>query len=221
MSVSEIIKLIYITAGVSASGALSPGPLTVATIALGSRNGWRSGLLVAIGHTIIEVPYVTMIFYFFSHARTILQSVIGDLVTLLGGLLVLYFALLTINEGLRYLRRAIVINRDIYHGVSNPILIGALFTGLNVWFLLWWLSIGLEIVSLATRLGIMGLLVIFISHLWLDYIWLILVAETGKRGTLIMGSRGHAVLMIIIGLILALFGVNMILKRFTSIYLLP
>ncbi|MEM1639897.1 MAG: LysE family transporter [Desulfurococcaceae archaeon] len=218
---NEVIKLIYLTAGVSASGALSPGPLTLATIAMGSKNGWRSGLMMAIGHTLVEVPYVTILFYFFTYTKVILQGAIGDVITLMGGLIVLYFASLTIRDGVRCLGGFVKLGTNAYYGMKNPILIGALFTGLNVWFLLWWLSIGLEIISLAMKLGTLGLTLVFASHLWLDYMWLILVAETSRRGTLIMGSRGHSVLMIVLGSILALFGVNMVLRRLTSFSLLP
>lgn len=223
MILDDALKLISLTVLVSASGALSPGPLTVATIALGSRNGWRSGFQVALGHTLVEVAYVTLLFYFFSYAKTVLDSIIGDLLTFIGSIIVLYFALLTINEGFIHINYKNTgpntKTSSLY--LENPVLIGVLFTGLNVWFLLWWLSIGLELVSLSIKLGVFGLVLLFMSHLWLDYLWLILLAETGNRGSRVMGSRGYSFLMVALGLILMLFGLNMVLKRFTPYSILP
>jgi threonine/homoserine/homoserine lactone efflux protein len=222
MVLDDALRLVYLTVLVSASGALSPGPLTVATIALGSRNGWRSGFQVAFGHTLVEVTYVTLLFYFFSYAKAALDGVIGDALTLMGSIIVLYFAVSTIREGFGYISGdSNGSNTKTPPNLRNPVLIGVLFTGLNVWFLLWWLSIGLELVSFSIKLGVFGLLLLLMSHLWLDYLWLILLAETGNRGSRIMGSRGHSLLMIALGLILMLFGLNMVLKRFTPYTILP
>ena len=207
-------RLIYLTIVISISGALSPGPLTIMTLALGSKNGWRSGVLVATGHMFVEVLYVTLLFYFFSHVKVLLEGVIGDIVTVVGSFLILYFAYLTIREGVKRLNTSVSLEVNVLLS-RNPLLIGILLTGFNVWFLLWWLSIGLEIISLSISLGVLGLLIIFASHLWLDYLWLILVAETGKRGTRIMSSKNYALLLLILGAILAIFGLNMVLKRFT------
>lgn len=207
-------RLVYLTIVISISGALSPGPLTIMTLALGSKNGWRSGVLVATGHMLVEVLYVTLLFYFFSHVKVLLEGLIGDIVTIVGSLLILYFAFLTIREGVRSLNTSVSLKVNVLFN-RNPLLIGILLTGFNVWFLLWWLSIGLEIILLSTGLGILGLLIIFASHLWLDYLWLILVAETGRRGTRIMSSKKYALLLLILGAILAIFGLNIVLKRFT------
>jgi len=222
IAMDALVRLAYITILVSASGALSPGPLTFATLALGSRYGWKGGLLVAIGHSLVELPYILVLFAFFSYAEAILRGVWGDVITLIGTAIVLFFASAVARDGLRRLRsRGAADSNKKWRTLGNPLVVGLLFTGFNVWFLIWWLSIGLELISTAVSLGLVSLFVLFVSHVWLDYLWLGFLAEAGKRGTQLIGSRGYAILLIVLGIILALFGVNMSLKRFTPYTIIP
>ncbi len=52
----SVLAIAFQVMAVSASGALSPGPLTVATMALGTRGGWKAGVFVSFGHALFELP---------------------------------------------------------------------------------------------------------------------------------------------------------------------
>ncbi|MEM3927139.1 MAG: LysE family transporter, partial [Desulfurococcaceae archaeon] len=80
----DLATLVSTTIVVTASGALSPGPLTVATISLGTRNGWKSGFMIAIGHSMIEFIYIMFLYYFINHVEILLRGVVGDLITIMG-----------------------------------------------------------------------------------------------------------------------------------------
>lgn len=45
----------------SASGVLFPGPLFFANLFYGSKEGVRSGIKIALGHTIAELPLILII----------------------------------------------------------------------------------------------------------------------------------------------------------------
>ena len=45
---------------VSASGVLIPGPLFFANLALSKYGGFWSGIKIAIGHTIVELPVIIL-----------------------------------------------------------------------------------------------------------------------------------------------------------------
>lgn len=217
----DIAKVVYTTILVSASGALSPGPLTITTLTLGSRYGWKGGVMVALGHTLIEFPYVIILYFFLSSVEALIKGAIGHVITLAGASVVLFFAVLTIRDALSSLRSGITPSTNTRSALRHPVVVGALFTSLNVWFLIWWLSIGLGLISLVTSMGLIGVFTIFLSHVWLDYLWLGLVAEAGKRGAKLVGSKGYGILMCVLGIALALFGVNMVLRRFLLITILP
>ena len=58
---TEIIEFAIIVIVISASGVMAPGPLFAANISYGLRQGAKSGIKMAIGHTIVEFPLVILL----------------------------------------------------------------------------------------------------------------------------------------------------------------
>src|SRR5512136_1642803 len=73
----------------SASGVMMPGPVTAVTISKGSQHKW-AGALVAIGHGIIEIPLMFLIYFGLAEYFKMTGVQIG--VGLVGGLLLLWMA---------------------------------------------------------------------------------------------------------------------------------
>ena len=75
---------------ISISGAMQPGPVTATAITMGAKNRW-AGVLIAVGHGIIEFPLMILIILglgsIFQKPPT--QITIG----LIGGAVLLYMAL--------------------------------------------------------------------------------------------------------------------------------
>ncbi|MEM1541607.1 MAG: LysE family transporter [Ignisphaera sp.] len=224
----DLTALVFTTIAVSSSGALSPGPLTVATLAIGSRYGWKGGGYIALGHTMFEVPYILTLYFFISYIRDLLEGFVGDIVTIVGAGTVVFFAVMLLKDSFKKLRAvgyhvSIDGNTDSkWIKFSNsPVLVGIVFTGLNIWFLLWWLSIGFGLLMYISDMGLTAIGIMYLSHVWIDFAWLILVAETSKRGTQLVGARGYYLLMVFLGALLLVFGLNIVLKRFAQLSLLP
>ncbi len=77
---------------VSASGALSPGPLSAAAVSVGAMGlGPLGGLLVALGHTVFELPYVLVLAKLLKRGQHIIQRVELILAVILATVIV-YFA---------------------------------------------------------------------------------------------------------------------------------
>ena len=53
----QVIEFAFVVIIISASGVMSPGPLFAANISYGLRDGAKSGIKMAIGHTIVEFPW--------------------------------------------------------------------------------------------------------------------------------------------------------------------
>jgi threonine/homoserine/homoserine lactone efflux protein len=51
---SEVVLL-------SASGVLFPGPLILTNLIYGSKGGFHSGIKIALGHTIVELPLIILL----------------------------------------------------------------------------------------------------------------------------------------------------------------
>lgn len=218
-----IARLAYTTVMVSASGALSPGPLTMATIALGVDRGWRAGLQVGLGHMLVELSYVLLLYLSMTYIESALRGSVGDAIALTGTAIIMFFAWGVLRNAVRSLRYEEGMDMNSFRGfpLRHPVLVGALFTASNVWFLIWWLSIGLGLILSVVEIGLVAIFIMFASHVWIDFLWLALVAEAGKRGVHLIGRKGYGALMVFLGGLLALFGINISLKRFLSISILP
>jgi threonine/homoserine/homoserine lactone efflux protein len=57
----QFFEFVILVIVVSVSGVMAPGPLFTANIAYGLKEGTRSGIEMAIGHTIVELPLVILL----------------------------------------------------------------------------------------------------------------------------------------------------------------
>ena len=58
----ELLFFLLKVFGISLSGALAPGPVTAAAIAMGSRNRF-AGTLMALGHGVVEFPLMVLLIF--------------------------------------------------------------------------------------------------------------------------------------------------------------
>ena len=211
MLIVDIFIFIATVVGVTASGALAPGPLFFTNITHGTKSGAKGGLAFSVGHTIFEL---SLVMFLAVTLQTVIkyQPTIKLVVGVVGGSALLFFAFLQIRGALT--------SKAAGEGKSgilskNPLLLGTLFTGLNPYFILWWLTVGITLIMTALELAsFLGVLIMYVSHVWMDYAWLIGTAYLAKRGTNLTGRKGYKLLMIIFGLILVYFGVKFIIESF-------
>ena len=57
----QFFEFAIIVIVISASGVMAPGPLFAANVSYGLRDGARSGIKMAVGHTIVEFPLVILL----------------------------------------------------------------------------------------------------------------------------------------------------------------
>ncbi|MGA8856170.1 MAG: lysine transporter LysE, partial [Candidatus Bathyarchaeia archaeon] len=77
----------------------------------------------------------------------------------------------------------------------------------------WWLTIGsILIVQALAFAAIVGVLVMYASHVWMDYAFLTAIAHLGKKGKGIVGSRYYKLVLIAFGLILTYYGATFVIE---------
>lgn len=206
----DVFSLIVTVVVVTASGALAPGPLFFTAVAHGTRSGARGGLAFSVGHSIIEFSLVLLLALGLLSFAT--EPTVKIVIGVVGGIALLVFGVFQIRETLA--SRAAKFNKG---GASsrNPLLLGLVFTGLNPYFILWWLFIGVKLIldSLAFA-SLAGVVLMYFAHVWMDYAWLTAVAYLAKKGTDIVGSKGYRILMIAFALILIYFGLYYLASAF-------
>ncbi len=203
---SFIASVIVITA----SGALAPGPLFFAAISHGTKSGAKGGLLFSIGHTLVELPLVIVL------ALGLLAAADPQHIKLftgiVGGLALLAFGILQIRDSLRS-RLDKPNSVGIYS--RNPLLLGVVFTGLNPYFIVWWLTVGGKIIQDALIFAsFAGVVLMYVSHVWMDYAWLTGVAYLARMGTNVLGSKAYRTVMALFGVVLIYFGFTFLLSVF-------
>jgi threonine/homoserine/homoserine lactone efflux protein len=86
----------------------------------------------------------------------------------------------------------------------GPFAAGAAFSALNPFFLVWWLTAGLKLISDSAAFGpVAGPALLFGMHVWMDYAWLGATAYLASKGTTVLKSKYYGVLMLgLVGLLL-------------------
>jgi len=212
----DIFTFITTVVLVTASGALAPGPLFFTNFTHGTKSGAKGGLAFSVGHTIVELSLV--MFLAITLQVVVHEPLIKLVVGVAGGTALLVFGVLQIREALTSKSTVASEKQPRAAGaLKNPLLLGTVFTGLNPYFIIWWLAIGLKLIMTALELAsFVGVFIMYVSHVWMDYAWLIGTAYLAKKGTNLAGRKGYRVIMIIFGAILIGYGVFFLVSPFLT-----
>jgi len=190
---------------ISASGVMAPGPLFAANVSYGLKGGVKTGIKMAIGHTIVELPLVILLgigvfsLEIFPEFRTI--------ISILGAITLFVFATIQIKTVLR--------NEKIKtsNPKQEPLIAGILLSALNPFFIIWWLAIGFKLISDAMMLwSFAGILIMFVLHIWMDFVWLGAVSFFASKSSGILSNRNYKVLMLGISGMSVYFGITFLIK---------
>ena len=199
---------------VTASGALAPGPLFFATISEGAKHGPKTGIIFSIAHTVVEF---SLIMIFAVGLLTVInEEIVQVVIGIAGGVVLILFGAFQIRNSFKIDLTDLKKPKSSY---KHLFLLGLAFTGLNPYFVLWWLTAGAKIILLSLGFaGLLGVVFMYICHVWMDYVWLTSVAYFSKKGTNVFGLKWFKPLMIIFGVALIYFGSTFIIGA-AQIYL--
>jgi threonine/homoserine/homoserine lactone efflux protein len=215
----------------SMSGVLSPGPLFLANIIYGSKQGYYAGIKIANGHMAVELLLIILSsLSIFGLSHFSVGPVALRVVGMIGGIAIILFSVvqisnvvkrirntgdtintnnkskkLAIGHGSNYLFFLDKINRRIDRG---PLVVGIIFTAMNPFFVIWWLTVGIKLISDTIYLfGIVeGVFLLFLFHIWMDYAWLALTAYLISKGWSIVKMRSYHLFMVCINIVLISYG---------------
>jgi threonine/homoserine/homoserine lactone efflux protein len=198
---TEIIEFAIIVIVISASGVMAPGPLFAANISYGLREGAKSGVKMAIGHTIVEFPLVILLgIGVFS-----LETFPGFrmIISIVGAITLFVFAIVQIKTVLQNNKN---ITSTPKHG---PLVTGIILSALNPFFIIWWLTIGFKLISDAMLVwAFSGIVIVFFLHIWMDFAWLGGISFLASKSSKILSNRNYKFIMIGLSLLLVYFGIT-------------
>jgi threonine/homoserine/homoserine lactone efflux protein len=198
---NQIFEFAVIVVVISASGVMAPGPLFAANVSYGLREGTKSGIKMAIGHSVVEFPLVILLgvgvfsLEIFPEFRTI--------ISIFGAITLFAFAALQIRTVLQ--KRESVESKP-KHG---PLITGIALSALNPFFIIWWLTIGFKLISDAMLIwAFSGILIVFFLHIWMDFAWLGGVSFLASKSSRILSNRNYKIIMVGLSLMLIYFGIS-------------
>jgi len=196
----QLLEFSVLVIVISASGVMAPGPLFAANIAHGLKDGAKSGIKIAIGHTIVELPLVILLgigvfsLELFPEFRTV--------ISILGAITLFVFAAIQIKTIFRNKKSTTNLKQ-------GPLVSGILLSALNPFFIIWWLTIGFKLISDAMLIwAFSGILVLFALHIWMDFVWLGVISYLASKSTKILSNKNYKIIMIGLSIILVYFGIT-------------
>jgi threonine/homoserine/homoserine lactone efflux protein len=151
-------------AGISLTGVMLPGPMTAATIAKGYSDK-HAGAWIAAGHAIIEIPLIAvMAVIYFESGHFINSPQVEKIIYLVGGLMLLYL-------GFRMFRATSEAPGAVGGLPASSLITGIVITGTNPAFYIWWVTVGVALVSGAAKFGPAGVILFTLVHLPCDLAW--------------------------------------------------
>ena len=198
---SNIIEFAIIVIIISASGVMSPGPLFAANITYGLKQGTKAGIKIAIGHSLVELPLVILLGIGIFSLEIFPEFKI--IISILGAITLFVFAFMQIKSTLKKNKKS---ETKLKQG---PIITGVLLSALNPFFIIWWLTIGLKLISDAMAIwAFVGILIVFVLHVWMDFVWLGATAFLISKSKKIISNTNYKIIMLALSAILIYFGIT-------------
>jgi len=187
----------------SLSGVMAPGPMFTVTLAKSLKSPW-TGVQVALGHAVIEVPLIVLIYFGVAH---FLQNGVVQLVlSVAGGGMIIWMGV----DMFRTRRKIIGEGKDTRY---NAFTAGILMSGLNPFFLVWWVTVGgLLLLNFLQAVGNWALPLFVLVHWACDLVWLSFVSVAIFKTHKFWGGKVQEWVFIVLALALLYFGAQFVVK---------
>ncbi|MFH1057500.1 MAG: LysE family transporter [Pseudomonadota bacterium] len=210
LATAAVLAGMFVTSFVvGLSGAVMPGTVLAVTITHSTRLGFKAGPLIILGHAILEGSLVAALALGLGNVlhRPLVSGAIGG-----GGSLILLWmawGMLRSLPGLKLdLEPGAAAPGGLRHAAA-PVKDGFLLSLVNPYFLLWWATVGLGLITMVVQkgLGALGLLVFYAGHISADLAWYSLVSLVVAKGRRWLSDRVHRAVVGTCALCLLGFGV--------------
>lgn len=193
----QFLSFIFAVIVISLSGVMFPGPTFAGTIAKGCNDKF-AGMKIAVGHGIIEIPLITLLFFGF--AEFFKNNFVKIFIGIVGGAILLYigFNMIRLRNNLKFGNACLP---------YNSITVGILTTISNPYFFLWWATIGLTLILIATSFGIFAVVLFAVVHWSCDFLFDSFVSYSIFKSRKFWTEKTYSYVFGICGVIILIFGV--------------
>ncbi|HOJ93196.1 MAG TPA: LysE family transporter [Dictyoglomaceae bacterium] len=205
-----ILNLFITSFLIGFSGASAPGPMMTMVLTQSSIGGWKDSIKIVSGHAILEGVFVVLLVFGF-------QSVLNNPVfikvfSFFGSLFLLYMG---INLFVLVFKKEVEIKNSDPIKVPLPIA-GILVSLANPYWLLWWLTVGVNLLAQAKNFLVIGVLSFYVGHILSDFVWYLFVGFIGQGLAFPFWKRVYRIILFAASLFLIFFGFYFLRYVFTA-----
>lgn len=205
----DLLVFLLKVVGISLSGALAPGPVTAAAIGMGSSDRF-AGVLIALGHGIVELPL--MVLLLLGVGRLLKLSYVRIVIGLAGGGFLILLAV-QMFQGLGGPG-----TEQVQTTGSSPLAAGILLSAGNPYFLIWWATVGLTLITTARNsFGLSAFGLMALAHWSCDLLWLAALSWASFEGSALLGPTGQRIVLALCAAAMLAFGLYFIVLQAVSL----
>ncbi len=192
----ELINLFLTAFWLAFSGAMMPGPMLTVTINETMKRGKIAGPLIVLGHGILELALVAGLI--FGLNLIITNQSVTAAIGIVGGGFLLWMGwdmIRGVYSGL------VSLNLEDRGDTKNigPVLAGIMTSLSNPYFTLWWATAGLTLLTMAQRIGTLGIGVFYAGHILADLVWYAVVSYAVAGGKRFMSDKVYRGIITVCG----------------------
>lgn len=196
---------------ISLTGALSPGPLTTMAVVEGPRRGKWSGGWLALGHGVVEAPYMGLIAIvaWLGRETVLRQPIVAGLIAVVGGGFMTWMGW---GMGWGAWRHQLTLDgtagAEARFGLVST---GALMSVSNPYWWVWWALITPLYIQQSFAWGVLGVAILFLVHWSSDLGWLTAISWLTGSGRKLINPGIYRWILVACGLALLFFGITFII----------
>ena len=188
---------------VSISGVMMPGPMFAVTVAR-SYQSRLVGLKIALGHAIVEIPLMLLIYFGFSSFFDRIPVQIT--LYLVGGSILVWMGINMLRRVGSGAEKGAFVNEGGKGRGYQSVVAGVATSLLNPYFFLWWAAVGSMLIMKSLTFGFTGFALLITVHLLCDFGWLAFISVLVHRTKSLWAGKLQTRLMAASSLLLIGFG---------------
>ncbi len=173
-----------------------PGPVTAVAVANGAQHK-EAGVLIAIGHGLIEIPVILLIYFGLASFMNLDEVRIS--VGLIGGAVLIWM-------GLNMFKNKPSIFSEQKVQARNSVIAGLTLTAANPYFFVWWATVGAALLVSARDFGGSGVAALSATHWFCDLAWLFFISWIVFKSKRLWTKKVNTIVFGICSAILTGFG---------------
>lgn len=187
---------------------MMPGPVLTATVGETLKRGFWAGPLIVLGHGLLEVTVLGLLLAGLGDALT--SAVTRQWIGYIGGGLLMAMGAHMVLTARQAVDSALASGQRVAPPIHGPILAGVLTSMSNPYFYVWWATIGLSYVMIATASGGVGVFAFYSGHILSDLVWYSFVAAAIAAGRRICTPTVYRIVLRFCGVALVFLGLTFV-----------